>query len=34
MPKIAKLISVSGKVQEVSFRFNTQREAEHWGITD
>ncbi|WP_417615223.1 acylphosphatase [Oceanisphaera sp.] len=33
MTEIAKIIYVSGKVQEVGFRFNTQREAERLGVT-
>lgn len=33
MTEIAKIILVSGKVQEVGFRFNTQREAERLGVT-
>lgn len=33
MTEIAKLMFVSGKVQGVSFRFNTQREAERLGVT-
>lgn len=33
MAEIAKIIVVSGKVQEVGFRFRTQCEAERLGVT-